>query len=62
MNMPGVSLLVPTYNGKDLLRRFLPSVMTAREAYPGPSEIIIVDDGGTDGSDSIIRSEFPSVR
>lgn len=62
MNAPGVSIVVPTFNGKTLLARFLPSVMAAREAYPGPSEVIVVDDGGSDGSDRMIQSEFSGAR
>jgi O-antigen biosynthesis protein len=62
MNNCNISIVIPTYNGKELLKRFLPSVMTAVESYEGEGEIIIVDDGGTDGSDVLIKSEFAGVR
>jgi len=62
MKDQSVSIVIPTLNGKELLKRFLPSVMTAAKAYQGESEVIIVDDGGTDGSDELIKSEFAGVR
>lgn len=62
MNCQGVSIVIPTFNGKELLERFLPSVMTAAEFYEGENEIIIVDDGGTDGSDELIKRKFSGIR
>lgn len=50
-----VSIVIPTWNGRPLLERFLPSVIAAagRRQADGhtPVEIVIVDDGGTDGTD-----------
>ena len=62
MKNQSVSLVVPTCNGKELLERFLPSVVAAAGAYPGESEIIIVDDGGSDGTDELIMSSFAGVK
>ncbi len=49
-----VSIVIPTWNGIDLLKRFLPSVISAAERYSKQTnrnvEIIVVDDGGTDES------------
>lgn len=49
-----VSVVIPTYEGKELLARFLPSVVTALRAYTAaasaPVEIIVVDDGSRDGT------------
>jgi GT2 family glycosyltransferase len=51
---PGVSIVIPTWNGLDLLKRFLPSVIAAARCYSeqatAPTEIVVVDDGSTDGS------------
>ena len=62
MNYRSVSIVIPTYNGKDLLEKFLPSVVKAAKFYKGQTEIIIVDDGGTDGSDEFIRRNFPEIQ
>jgi GT2 family glycosyltransferase len=47
-----VSIVIPTWNGLALLKRFLPSVIAAANFYSHQSnskvEIIIVDDGSTD--------------
>lgn len=58
-----VSIVIPNFNGKDLLAKNLPLVLTAKE-FKGNniSEIIIVDDGSYDESVSFIRKTFPTVR
>ena len=49
-----VSIVIPTWNGLDLLKRFLPSVIVAAnytiEHLHNRVEILIVDDGGTDNT------------
>ncbi|MGA2714771.1 MAG: glycosyltransferase [Bryobacteraceae bacterium] len=55
------SLVIPNWNGKDLLERFLPSWIAAIAAHPG-SEVIVVDNGSTDGSAEWIRTNYPDVR
>ena len=55
------SLVIPNWNGLDLLERFLPSWVAAIAGHPG-SEIIIVDNGSTDGSADWIRLHYPQVR
>jgi GT2 family glycosyltransferase len=49
---PGLSIVIPTWNGLDLLKQFLPSVIAAANHYGkhsyAPTEIIIVDDGSAD--------------
>jgi len=52
------SVVIPNWNGKDLLARYLPSVVEAM----GGNEIIVVDNGSTDGSAEFVRREFPQVR
>jgi GT2 family glycosyltransferase len=53
-----VSTIIPTYNRADLLRR---AVMSASGQTYRDHEIIVVDDGSTDGTAAMISSEFPSV-
>src|SRR5260370_28648779 len=53
----GVSVVIPNWNGRDLLANYLPPV-----AASGADEIIVVDNGSTDGSAEYLRSAFPQVR
>ena len=50
----GVSIVIPTWNGLELLKRFLPSVIAAAIQYSNQlnahTEIVIVDDGSLDES------------
>ena len=55
------SVVIPNWNGKDLLARYLPSVVAALARYPA-SEIIVVDNGSSDGSAEFVRSAFPQVK
>ena len=58
MTLPTVSVIIPTYNRKDSLLRTLESL--ARQTYPADRfEVIVVDDGGTDGTASITECAFP---
>lgn len=50
---PFVSVIIPTYNRKDLLVEAIRSIM-AQE--PKNYEIIVVDDGSTDGTEEYIKS------
>jgi len=55
------SIVIPNWNGRDLLAKYLPSVVDSIEPHPG-SEIIVVDNGSTDGSADFVREKFPQVR
>lgn len=55
------SIVIPNWNGRDLLEKYLPSVVAAAERVPG-SEIIVVDNGSSDGSAEFVEANFPSVR
>ena len=55
------SLVIPNWNGRDLLERFLPSWVEAIRQHPG-SEIIVVDNGSEDGSAAWIRARYPDVQ
>src|SRR5882672_10979573 len=54
------SVVIPNWNGRDLLEKYLPSVITALAGHPA-NEIIVVDNGSTDGSAEYVRTAFPSV-
>jgi len=55
------SVVIPNWNGKDLLARYLPSVVAALAGNPA-NEIVVVDNGSTDGSAEFVRSTFPQVK
>lgn len=59
---PGVSLVVPNWNGRELLRRHVPSLLEAVRVHGGVAEIVVVDDGSTDDSVAVLERELPSVR
>ena len=59
MGQPTVTVVIPTWNREDLLPRALTSV--ARQTRP-PEEVLVVDDGSTDGTEGMIRRQFPGVR
>jgi glycosyltransferase involved in cell wall biosynthesis len=56
MNMPKVSMVVPCYNKKEYITEMLDSVLN--QVYNN-IELILVDDGSTDGTEQIIRDYVP---
>ncbi len=55
------TVVIPNWNGRDLLEKYLPSVIDALAGNSG-NEIIVVDNGSTDGSAEFVRERFPTVR
>ncbi|MGQ0550328.1 MAG: glycosyltransferase family 2 protein [Armatimonadota bacterium] len=56
---PELSVVIPTHNGGDVLHRAL-EALRAQEAPPDRFEVIVVDDGSTDGStDGVDRRNGP---
>ncbi len=53
-----VSVVVVNFNGRDLLRKCLTTVF--RQSYR-PMEVIVVDNGSTDGSVQMLAQEFAEV-
>lgn len=56
---PVVSVIIPVYNGERFLREAVQSVLD--QQYE-PVEIVIVDDGSTDGTEAVARSLPETVR
>lgn len=55
-----VSLVIPSYNGRDLLARNLPK---AKEACSGCKvEIVVVDDASQDDTVRFLKKNFPEVK
>lgn len=54
-----VAIVILNWNGADMLRRYLPSVVSHSDE-PGV-EVIVADNGSTDQSLEVMRTEFPHV-
>lgn len=54
-------MVIPNWNGADLLSENLPAVLEAARAYPGAVEVLVVDDGSEDGSRDVVGAH-PDVR
>jgi O-antigen biosynthesis protein len=55
------SVVIPTWNARDLLEKYLPPLIDALRFHPD-NEILIVDNGSSDGSARMLRERFPGVR
>lgn len=51
-----ISVIIPAYNAADMIVSCLQSVVGV-----GETEVIVVDDGSSDGTAGLVRSEFPEV-
>jgi GT2 family glycosyltransferase len=62
----GLSIVVPNWNGRALLEKFLPSLIESARAFEAacgqPTEILIADDASTDDSEEWLRAHWPEVR
>jgi GT2 family glycosyltransferase len=54
------SVVIPNWNGRDLLEKYIPSIVEALAGNPA-NEIVVVDNGSTDGSAEFLRDAFPQV-
>lgn len=58
-----VSFIIPTYNRVELLEKTLRSLMNQKGLELGDYEIIVVDDGSTDGTARLIREwDFLNIK
>lgn len=56
--MPKVAVVILNWNGKELLKTYLPSVISNSK----DAEIIVADNGSTDNSIAFLKKEFPQIR
>ncbi len=54
-----VAVIILNWNGEKLLREFLPSVIA--NTNPSLARVIVADNGSSDSSLQVLRSEFPDV-
>jgi GT2 family glycosyltransferase len=55
-----LSVVILNWNGKELMEKFLPSVI--RHTPADLAEIIVADNGSTDNSLEMLQAKFPSVK
>lgn len=60
--MKSVSIIIPNWNGADLLQAYLPSILKAQETFRGKVEVLVVDDASTDTSLKLLQQDFPGIR
>ncbi len=61
LSQPGISVVIPNYNGAKLLGENLPSIIAVLEEWGGAWELIVVDDASSDESTTLLKERFPQV-
>ncbi len=56
-----VSIIIPNFNGEDVLQEYLPYTLQAIQAQDIPFEVIVVDDSSSDNSVAVLQKRFPTV-
>jgi len=56
------SIVILTWNGKELLKQGIPSVLEAVRADGREHEILVVDNGSDDGSVEFLSENYPGIR
>lgn len=60
MDWPALAINVVTYNRKETLRGTLQR-LSRHLWYEGPTHVIVADDGSDDGTQTMLRRDFPNV-
>ena len=58
--MKQVAVIILNWNGAELLRRYLPTVIAGTDAVI--ADIFVADNGSTDDSVQVLREEFPGIK
>ena len=56
--MNNIAVVILNWNGQAMLERFMPSVV----AHSGGAEVVVADNGSTDGSVAFLQEHYPGVR
>lgn len=57
--MKKIAVVIMNWNGRELMQKFLPSVV--RHSDAGLADVVVADNGSTDGSAEWLGEEYPSV-
>ncbi len=57
-----ISIVIPSWNGINLLKECLNSIFVLAEFKGGENEILVIDDGSTDGTFEFVKQNYPNVR
>lgn len=61
LNKKSVSIIIPNYNGRELLEKYLPMTFRAIENAGVAYEFILVDDCSSDDSVSWVKAKYPEI-
>lgn len=59
--LKGISVVIPNYNGRELLEKIIPPAFVALQNSGLPFEIIISDDASSDESVSFLKNFYPEI-
>lgn len=59
-NFDSISVIVPTLNGRKVIDDLISSIY--KQNYSGKIEIIVTDDGSTDGTSNYLKKSWPKVK
>ena len=60
--MEAVSIIILNWNGAEMLRKYLPSVVKSISPSPFAVNLYVADNGSTDNSLEVLAKEFPTVK
>ena len=63
MEQKSVSVVIPTFEGKELLENYLPSLIHTLQTSASVSsyEVIVVDDASTDDTELFLQKNYPEI-